>query len=64
MKPDVRVADIVESLEDAEEYVRGVVGSFVQHSFDKERSFVTIGISGTGLYPHYFADDQPQERRR
>jgi len=67
MKPDALISDIVEILADAEEYVRGVVGSFIQHSFDKERSSVTIGISGTGLYPHYFilepSEAAPGQRR-
>ena len=54
MKPDARIADIIETLSDAEEYVRGIVGSSIQHSFDKERSSVTIDISGTGLYPNYY----------
>jgi hypothetical protein len=40
--------DIIPTLADAEEYVRGIVGSFIQHGFDKERSAVTIGVSGTG----------------
>jgi hypothetical protein len=67
MKPDARIADIIEALSDAEEYVRGIVGSFIQHSFDKERSSVTIGISGTGLYPNYFIKEPietPPGRRR
>lgn len=38
MKPDARIADIIEALGGAEEYVRGIVGSFTEHSFDKEQS--------------------------
>jgi hypothetical protein len=57
MKPDARIAEIIETLSNAEEYVRGIVGSSIQHSFDKERSSVTIGISGTGLYPNYFTQE-------
>jgi hypothetical protein len=57
MKPDARIADIIETLSDAEEYVRRIVGSSIQHSFDKERSSVTIGISDTGLYPNYFIQE-------
>ncbi len=57
MKPNARIADIIETLSDAEDYVRGIVGSFTEHSFVKERSSVTIGISGTGLYPNYFIQE-------
>jgi hypothetical protein len=67
MKPDARIADIIETtLSNAEDYVRGIVGSSIQHSFDKERSSVTIGISGTGLYPNYFIQEPSEtaERRR
>ena len=54
VKPDARITDIIERLVDPVEYVRAIVGSFVEHSFDKERSAVTIGVSATGLYPNYF----------
>jgi hypothetical protein len=67
MKPDARITDIIESLADAEEYVRGIVGNFIQYSFDKEQSSVTIGVSGSGLYPNYFLlepSETPPGRRR
>ena len=37
IKPDARITDIVQTLADPEEYVRRIVGSFVEHSFDKQR---------------------------
>jgi len=57
MKPDARITDIVGTLADPVEYVRRVLGSFIEHSFDKQRSSMTIGISGTGLYPNYFIQE-------
>lgn len=53
MKPDARITDIVERLANAEEYVRGIVGSFVEHGFDKQRSEIRIGVSGKGIVPNY-----------
>jgi hypothetical protein len=67
MKSDARITDIVETLADAEEYVRGIVHSFIEYSFDKEQSTITIGVSGTGLYPNYFIQEPsegPPGRRR
>jgi hypothetical protein len=61
MKPDARITDIVESLANAEEYVRGIIGSFIQHSFDKQQSVVRIGISGSGIAPNY-SIEEPCER--
>jgi hypothetical protein len=63
MKPDARITDIIESLADAEEYVRGIVGSFIEHGFDKQRSEIRIGVSGRGIYPNYSIIEpcEPQE---
>ena len=67
MKPDAHITDIVGTLADAEEYVRGIVESFIAHSFDKEGSSITIGVSGSGLYPNYFVLEPSEDalgRRR
>jgi len=53
MKPDARITDIIGTLADPEEYVRGIVGSFIVHSFDKQRSEIRIGVSGRGIFPNY-----------
>jgi hypothetical protein len=51
-------------LADPEEYVRRIVGSFVEHSFDKQRSEIRIGVSGRGIYPNYsiIVPCEPEER--
>ena len=61
LKPDAVISDIVETLTDAQEFVRGIVGSFIQHSFDKQQSVVRIGISGSGTVPNY-SIEEPCER--
>jgi hypothetical protein len=53
MKPNARLTDILHTLADPIEYVRGIVGSFVQYQFDKTTSIVRIGISGAGIVPNY-----------
>jgi hypothetical protein len=53
LKTDARITDIIAALGNAEDYVRGIVGSFIGQSFDKERSEIRIGISGRGIYPNY-----------
>jgi hypothetical protein len=50
MNTDARFADIIENLADPKDYLREIVGNFVRHSFDKERSSLTTGVSGTGPY--------------
>ena len=64
IKPDARITDIVQTLADPEEYVRRIVGSFVEHSFDKQRSEIRIGVSGKGIYPNYSIIEpcEPEER--
>ena len=51
MKPDARIRDIIETLADPEEYVRGIVGNFVQHSFDKERPQSPSALLGPAFTP-------------
>jgi len=64
MKPDARITDIIESLADAEDYVRGIMGSFIEHSFDKQQSQIRIGVSGKGVFPNYSIVEpcEPEER--
>ena len=53
MQPDARIIDVVHSLDDPIEYVRGVVGSFFLYGFDKQKAVVRVGISGKGIIPNY-----------
>jgi hypothetical protein len=53
MEPNARICDVVHTLDDPIEYVRGVVGSFFEYQFDQSTSVVRIGISGTGIVPNY-----------
>ena len=53
METNVRISDVIHTLADPVEYVRGVVGSFVEYQFDKATSVVRIGTSGQGIVPNY-----------
>lgn len=50
---NARVSDILNTLADPTEYVRGILGSFIEHRFDKATSIVRIGVSGRGIAPNY-----------
>jgi nicotinic acid phosphoribosyltransferase len=51
MRPDSRIEDVLHTLADPEEFVRGILGSFV--GFSKDEAVMRIGISGSGTAPHY-----------
>ncbi|MEI7803744.1 MAG: hypothetical protein WCI56_00300 [Hyphomicrobiales bacterium] len=53
MQPDARIEDILPTLSDPEEYVRGIVGSFISEGFSDDEAVIRIGVSGTGVAPHY-----------
>jgi hypothetical protein len=53
MKSNARLSDILNTLADPVEYVRGIVGSFVEHQYDKTTSIVRTGILGEGIIPNY-----------
>jgi hypothetical protein len=61
MEPDSLISDIVHTLADPVEYVRGILGSFVEYQFDKATSLVRIGTSGQGIVPNY-SIETPGER--
>ena len=61
MEPDSLIGDIVHTLADPVEYVRGILGSFVEYQFDKATSLVRIGTSGRGIVPNY-SIETPGER--
>ena len=50
---DSRVNDLVGTLADPIEYVRGIIGNFVGHQCDRETDVVRIGVAGIGFAPHY-----------
>jgi hypothetical protein len=55
MRPDARIMDVVDTLDDPVEYARGVVENFFSHEygFDRQRAVVRIGVSGRGIIPNY-----------
>jgi hypothetical protein len=53
MEPSSRISDVLHTLADPVEYVRGIVQSFVEYQFDRARSIVRIGTSGRGIVPNY-----------
>lgn len=53
MKDDAKIEDVVPTLSNPIEYLRGIVGSFVEHGFDRGKSIVRIGVTGRGIVPNY-----------
>jgi hypothetical protein len=53
MRPNARIEDILLTLSDPEEYVRGILENFYTGKFNREVANVRIGISGSGIFPHY-----------
>ena len=53
MQPDSRIEDILHTLSDPVDFVRGIVGSFTGEAFSRSQAITRIGISGKGLAPHY-----------
>src|SRR5436309_2187344 len=37
--------------------VRGIVGSFIAHKFNREEATIRIGISGAGIVPNYYIEE-------
>jgi hypothetical protein len=57
MRPDARIEDVLLTLADPEEFVRGILGSFVQEKFNQDEAVVRIGTSGKGVQPHYSIEE-------
>lgn len=53
MRSDARIQDILHTLSNPEDFVRGILGNFINEKFDRNEAVVRIGISGTGVAPHY-----------
>ena len=52
MQPDARLEDVILTLADPEEYVRGALESFHVHRFNRNEAVMRIGVSGSGVRPH------------
>lgn len=61
MDKSITIHDVLGHLNDPEDFLRGIVGSFVESSFNKDSARVRIGTSGTGRYPHYCIEEGQQE---
>jgi hypothetical protein len=53
MQPDARIEDVLITLANPEEFVRGILGSFHEEKFNRNEAVVRIGTSGKGVQPHY-----------
>jgi hypothetical protein len=51
MRSDSRIGDVLHTLSDPEEYVRGILGSFIAENFSRDEAVIRIGISGNGKAP-------------
>lgn len=57
MKPDSRLEDVLHTLSDPEEYVRGILASFDICGFNRDEAAIRIGVSGTGVFPNYCIEE-------
>jgi hypothetical protein len=53
MRSDARIQDVLHTLSNPEDFVRGILGNFINGGFNRDEAVVRIGISGTGTAPHY-----------
>ncbi len=53
---DATIDDLVESLDDPEDYVRGALDNLHAEVMKEPNSRLTIGITGYGVYPNYKID--------
>jgi hypothetical protein len=65
MGPNARIEDVLDTLAEPVGYLRGIIGSFVEFSFDKAVSVVRIGTSGRGIFSNYVIETpcQPDPNR-
>ncbi len=50
---NTKISDIVDSLDDAEAYVRGVLENMYLCRKEHGSALVRVGITGRGIFPHY-----------
>jgi hypothetical protein len=53
MRSDARIQDILHTLSNPEDFVCGILGNFIHEGFNRDEAVVRMGISGTGVAPHY-----------
>src|SRR5690348_15023485 len=57
MEADSTLDEVLYTLSDPEEYVRGMVGSFDTYKFNREQAVIRIGVSGAGIIPNYYIEE-------
>jgi hypothetical protein len=57
MHPDARVEDVLNTVADPEEFVRGILANFHDGRFNRDEALVRIGKSGKGVQPHYSIEE-------
>jgi hypothetical protein len=57
MRTDARIEDVLDTLADPEEFVRGILESFFREKFNRDEATVRIGTSGRGIWPHYSGEE-------
>jgi hypothetical protein len=57
LQPDARIEDFLPTLANQEDYVRGIVESFYKDGFNRGEARLRIGVSGTGVAPHYCIEE-------
>jgi hypothetical protein len=55
--PSSRISDLIHVLSDPIRYVSGVLNNFVLFDCDPETSVIRIGVTGTGVFPHYRVEE-------
>ena len=58
MRPDSCIEDVFPTLPNPEEFVRGILESFVSEKFDRNEAVVRIGTSGKRFQPHYSIEER------
>ena len=50
---DATIASVIDSIDNPEGYLRGVIGNMVHVRNEHGSAVVRIGVTGRGIYPHY-----------
>jgi hypothetical protein len=57
MRPDARIEDVLLTLADPEEYVRGILEALSTRNSIGNEAVVRIGTSGSGVQPYYSIEE-------
>ncbi|MGB8276535.1 MAG: hypothetical protein WCF20_01155 [Methylovirgula sp.] len=57
MRPDSHIKDVLHTLSDPEEYVRGILAIFLARKFNRDEATIRVGVSGTGVFPNYCIEE-------